>query len=297
VGELLFLYECLTLEPTQLRPLADRLGLTVQAASHTYRRMAARGLVEVREGRYRVTVPGVAYLHEGLGRLGEDVEQRLARLHVVRSTRAVALAPITEGMTVSLELREGVLSARPGTRGSSRGRARRSAATGELVDVHRLEGIVPIQPGRLRIWTLPPGASEGPVWRRRLRSQLAREPTELLCAPGLEAYHLLRRATDRPILRFGVAPACREAAQVGVSSTILLRADELPHFLSEFPGPHPPPIEVRPLLARPYPDRADTPSGAGRSSASARSNSVVPGTSRAPPARSSAKSRSARPPT
>ncbi|MGB6443136.1 MAG: hypothetical protein WBF81_07555, partial [Thermoplasmata archaeon] len=46
VTELLFLYECTTLEPTQLRPIADRLGLTVQAASHSFRSLARRGLVE-----------------------------------------------------------------------------------------------------------------------------------------------------------------------------------------------------------------------------------------------------------
>src|SRR5579862_5778797 len=102
VTELLFLFECVTREPTQLRPIAEELGLTVQAASHSFRQLAARGLAEVREGRYRATVAGVAWLQAALGLLREDVAGRLARLDIVRSTRAIAAARIAAGAVVSL---------------------------------------------------------------------------------------------------------------------------------------------------------------------------------------------------
>ncbi|MGB6500032.1 MAG: hypothetical protein WBG19_01330, partial [Thermoplasmata archaeon] len=55
VTELLFLFECATLEPTQLRPIAEELGVTVQAVSHSYRQLAKRGLAEIRRGRYLPT--------------------------------------------------------------------------------------------------------------------------------------------------------------------------------------------------------------------------------------------------
>jgi predicted transcriptional regulator len=103
VTELLFLYECATLEPTQLRPIAERLGLTVQAVSHSFRQLKRRGLVTVQEGRYRPTVEGVAWLHETLRRLGDDLRERIERVHVIRSTRALALDDLSEGASVSLE--------------------------------------------------------------------------------------------------------------------------------------------------------------------------------------------------
>ena len=143
VTELLILYECLTTEPTQLRPIARELGLTVQAVSHSYRLLARRGLAKVRDGRYRPTVAGIAWLHESLGRLGDDVRGRLERLHVIRSCRAVALSDLNAGDAVSLELRQGLLSARRGDVGPSRGRAQTSARRGALVEVAELEGIVP----------------------------------------------------------------------------------------------------------------------------------------------------------
>lgn len=252
VTELLILYECLTTEPTQLRPIARELGLTVQAVSHAYRALARRGLAEVREGRYRPTVPGVAWLHESLGRLGDDVRARLERLHVIRSCRAVALSDLGAGDAVSLELRQGLLSARRGDRGPSRGRALVPARRGGLVEVGDLEGIVPLHPATVSIRTLGAADLHDPSVVAPLRRALGGvEDGEVVAAVGLEAYQLARRATERPVIRFAVAPAAAEASRLGVPSLVLLLETDLPRFLAEFAGPDPPPIDVRPLRGRP----------------------------------------------
>jgi putative transcriptional regulator len=248
VTGLLFLYECATLEPTQLRPIADHLGLTVQAASHSFRQLSRAGLVEVREGHYRPTVRGVASLHAALDRLGADVAARLARLHVVRSTRAVATETLAVGETVSLELRDGVLSAHRGASGPSRGRVSRGAPAGGLVEVGQLEGIVPIVPAPVTIYSLAPGDIEDPALGARVRRALASAPGALVAAEGLEAYHALRSAVaPGALLRFAVAASCRAASKVGVPSTVVVVQDGLPHLLAEFSGPDPPPLEVRAL--------------------------------------------------
>src|SRR5580658_6364859 len=230
VTELLFLYECTTLEPNQLRPIADRLGLTVQATSHSYRSLARRGLVEFRDGRYRPTVRGVAWLHASLGRLGDEVRARLDRLHVIRSCRAIALDPVESGDVVSLELVDGLLSARAGDTGPSRGRVSRGGPKGSLVDVSELEGIVRLSPAPVHVRTLSEEDLAG-----------------LLAAHGLEAYHALRTAVDLPVARFAVAAEAREASRIGVASTVFVLEAELPRFLAEFGGPDPPPLDVTPL--------------------------------------------------
>jgi putative transcriptional regulator len=246
VTELLFLYECATLEPTQLRPVADRIGVTVQAVSHSFRQLRGRGLVEVREGRYRPTVEGVAWLHESLSRLGDDVRLRVDRLHVIRSCRAVALADLARGDLVSLEIRDGLLSARPGGIGPSRGSVATPGRSGSLVEVTNLEGIVPLSAAPVTVRTITDRDLSDPALPQRLARILPPAPG-LLAAEGLEAFHSLEQATDRPIQRFAVAAASIEASRIGVPSTVVVMDRDLPSLLSTFSISNPPPLDVRPL--------------------------------------------------
>lgn len=247
VTELLFLYECATLEPTQLRPIAERLGLTVQAVSHSYRELRRRGLVTMRDGRYRPTVEGVAWLHETLRRLGDDLRERIDRVHVIRSTRALAIEDLAEGAAVSLELRNGLLSARPGSSGPSRGRVRHGARKGSLVEVSDLEGIVPLTSATIAVRTLAASDLTDPHLAARVRASLPSDPLALVAADGLEAYHVLSKAVARPVLRFASGTACLEASRLGVPSYLLVLESDLPHLLAQFAGPSPPPLEVAPL--------------------------------------------------
>jgi putative transcriptional regulator len=236
ITELLFLYECTTDQPATLGPIARRLGLTVQAASHSFRRLQARGLVEVREGRYRPTIRGVEWLHQALGGLREDIDRRMDRLHVIRSTHAVASRPVSAGEMVSLEMHDGILLAAPGGRGPSTGRVVRATAAGGLVEIEALQGIVPIIAGRVTLVALGPRDLSDRALPRRVHRLLARERGSLLSARGLEAYHLLRQATDRPVARFAVAPSAAEAARVGLDVLILVREEELTRLIDEFPA-------------------------------------------------------------
>jgi len=247
VTELLFLHECATREVTQLRPVAQRLGLTVQAASHIFRQLRRRGLAEFRNDRYHPTVAGIAWLHAAFGSLREDLDERLQRLHIIRSTRAVARGPVPADARVVLEVREGVLEARVGTKGSSLGRARRAAKSGELVEVVDLEGIVPLRAAEVHIVTLPDAAGlEKPVLAR-LQHLLRESPEGLLAASGIEAYHWLHRAASRPVLRYAVAASAIEASKVGVPTTLVVLESDLPRLLAQFDQPQPPPITVRRL--------------------------------------------------
>jgi len=247
VTELLFLYECATLEPTQLRPIAEQLGLTVQAVSHSFRQLRRRGFVTVQDGRYRPTVEGVAWLHETLRRLGDDLRERIERVHVIRSTRALALENLSKGAAVSLELRHGLLSARPGAAGPSRGRVPHGGRKGSLVEVSDLEGIVPIVPAPIVVRTLRAADLTDPRLAERVRASLPSDPLALIAAEGLEAFHALATAGLRKALRFAAGRAALEASRLGVPSYILVPEGDLPHLIAEFTGPSPPPLEVAPL--------------------------------------------------
>ncbi|MCI4350095.1 MAG: hypothetical protein L3K15_01075 [Thermoplasmata archaeon] len=248
VTELLFLYECTTAPPTRLRPIADLLGVTVQAASHAYRALARRGLVESRDGRYRPTVAGVDWLHSRLGDVQDDLVERLRRLRVIRSCRALAPSPLRAGEPVTLTLEHGLLTARPGATGSSTGRARAAARPGALVEVDDLEGIVPLAPGRVDVLVVDPQRVDDPRLLARIRPWVAPRHDGILAAVGLEAYHLARRATSEPIQRFGVGAASREASRLGISTTVFVSAPELPRLLADLGEADDPPLNVRSLL-------------------------------------------------
>jgi putative transcriptional regulator len=244
VTELLFLYEVTTRDVPHLKGIAERLGVTVQAISHSYRTLRRRGLVDVQRGLYHPTVAGTAWLHTALGDLRRDVDEHLERLPVVRSARAVAATPVRAGEPVTLAIVDGMLTARAGGEGASHGRAASAARTGALVRVTDLAGIVPISPGHVRVLTIPSEALTAEATVAALRRFLRTTRPGLLAAHGGEAAHLTRSATERPVVRFGTAAAVREASALGVDATVVVLDEELPRFLEPFQGPNPPPLTV-----------------------------------------------------
>ncbi len=278
VSDLLFLYEAETRPAGQLRTIAAQLGLSVQAASHSFRSLRHRGLAEYRDGRYRPTVRGVDWLHAALGSVRDDLAERLDRLHIVRTTCAIAAAPVADGEGVRLEIVDGLLTARPGAGSGSRGRAFGAARAGELVDVGELEGIVPLPVGRLRIVCVPADRLRAANLGEEVRDALAAAPDGPLLAYGLEACHLLDRLRPgRPVGRFGVAAAAQEASRLGVASTLVVVDRALPRLLAQFTGTEVPPFEFLPLrgAAPPAPPVASPPAP-GRPSRRPRRRTAAP---------------------
>lgn len=248
VSDLLFLYVCTTREVAQLRDIAGALGLSVQAASHTFRGLSRRGLAEVRAGRYRPTIAGVDFLHGTLQALASDLAERLERLHIVATTKALARGPIAPGAPVVLAVEDGLLSARAGVDGASRGIARHAARPGDLVEVERLEGIVPLRPAPVELLTIREGAAERRGTIRDLARALSARRSSVVAAHGLEAFLLVRRAAGaRSVERFGVPAVVEEASRLGVASTIVVLDRDAPQLLAQFGGSSSPRITVVPL--------------------------------------------------
>ncbi len=192
------------------------------------------------------TVEGVAWLHDALRDLGADLFARIGKLRVIRSCRAIALGRLEKGTTVSLELLDGLLSARPGRGGSSTGTVARGGPKGSLVEVVDLEGIVELRPVPVSVRTIPEEEVGAPSLLRRVRREFGAAPG-VLVADGLEAYHVLRAATDRPVERLAAAAVAAEASRLGIPATVLVLERELPRFLARFPEGPTPPLSVRPL--------------------------------------------------
>ncbi len=246
VSDLLFLYECATQPVRRLQDAARSMGITVQATSHLYRGLARRDLAEFRQGCYRPTVHGVGWLHSHLEALVVDMGERLGRLSIVRSTRALAGRRLAPAARVRLAMRDGLLTAFPGGGSGSVGRVVRGGGPGEIVEVQELSGIVPIRPGAVTIYTVP---RRDPLGRLEAAARRAMDATDhgWIGAEGLEAVVLLRSVTSTPVRRFGLAAAARESSQLGVPCLLFVSETELPRLLGPFSDPGSAPVTVRPL--------------------------------------------------
>lgn len=246
--EILFLYEVATRSHSRLRLIANELGISVQAASLLYRRLSSQGKVVLSDGIYHLTVKGTASLHSSLGALTQDVQERLEHLQVIRRCRAVAVAQLKAGTPVDLSMRDGVLYASKGRSGPSRGFTSHAAEGGDLVEVERLEGILPLASATVICLSFPLAEAGSPGIARRLLVAIKNVKAGQLAAYGLEATHALSRATRGPIVRFGVPSAAREASQVGVSTLVVTTDDKLPDLLQKLDQFRPaPPLELRVL--------------------------------------------------
>ena len=250
VSDLLFLYECATQPVRRLQDVARSMGITVQAISHLYRGLARRNLAEFREGCYRPTVDGVGWLHTHLEALERDMSQRLGQLTIVRSTRALAGARVRAGDSVRLVMQDGLLTAVPGGGSGSQGRVVAGGATGEVIEVRELSGIVQIPPGLITVCTVP---RDGPAAQLEAAARRAIAETEpgWIGAQGLEAFVLLRQVSAVPVRRFGLAAAAQESSLLGVPCLLFVSEGELPRLLGPFSDPQSAPLTVRPLEPTP----------------------------------------------
>lgn len=245
--ELLFLLELSTNPSGRLRPIADRLGVSVQTISLLHRRFRKEGKVTVVAGRYRATPAGIAELHSLISAIRADLDARMTELQLVRECRAIAAEDVRRDQPVVLFMDGGDLYARPGAGGASRGVVVRNARRGELVEVEQLEGVLPLPPAGVVCLVVPARATPTSSHLvARLRKALGPDNGQLLAAEGLEAVHLLRRTTPRPFVRFGVAAAARDAALLGVPVVVVVSDAHLRVLLQRLGEPSPAvPVEVR----------------------------------------------------
>ncbi len=250
--EILFLHEVATHAYGRLKPIAERLGVSIQAASFLYRRLNQEGKVELMGGRYRATMAGIEDLHRSLDSLHSDLEDRMAKLQMVQKCRAIAHGPISAGAPVELFMEAGSLHARAGRRGPSRGIAVTDARPGDLIEVDHLSGILPLNAARVQCLVIRAGAVSSPLLKRQMQqlsAMLRDEPHSLLAAEGLEAVHLLGKMGLGPFVRFGVAAAARDAALLGVPVRILVTDERIPQLLHRLSEPTPRvEVEVRTLF-------------------------------------------------
>jgi putative transcriptional regulator len=217
----------------QQRDIAQKLAGTPQAISDYTRQLVRENLLRAEgRSRYQVTTEGVNWIIKTLRELRgyhTAIEQAVTNISVCA---AVAEADLTQGQTVGLEMKDGLLFATKKAAGGAKGIAANDASAGEDVGVANIEGIVGLDRGKVTILKVP-GIQHGGsqmVDADRLEKELAGR--KLTGAIGIEAIVALKKLNAKSSYRYGVAEAAIEAANSGLASLIVCVDDEISGLVS-----------------------------------------------------------------
>ncbi|MFB6090059.1 MAG: MarR family transcriptional regulator [Halobellus sp.] len=209
--------------------IADAIGITAQAVSDYLQDLVEQDYVNKHgRGRYEVTKEGVDWLisqTDDLRRFVEHVSEDV--IGQVEIETAIATTEISEGETVSLTMRDGVLRAMAGDTGSATAVAVTDAEPGRDVGITNVQGVVDYDLGTVTVVAVPQvqNGGSGSVPTERIRS-LAEEH-DLLAVAEAEAVAAAAAADLDPDVRFGSAAAVQEAAAKGLDVLLLAATDVL----------------------------------------------------------------------
>ncbi len=205
--------------------IAAAVGVTSQAVSEYIRELVEDGFVEKEaRSRYRVTKEGVDWLFQqaaDVRRFAEHVTEDV--LGSMQEDAAVAAARISEGETVSLSIREGLLHATPGDDGPATGVATTDAEPGGVVGVTGFEGVIDLDPGDVTVFQVPPVRTGLPGSSGSLRA--ACESADLVAAAGVEAVVACRQSGIETDVRFAAGEVAADAASRGLDVVVVVTTD------------------------------------------------------------------------
>ena len=205
------------------KDVADAVGITVQAVSKHFKKLAREGLLEVGSERadYRLTPKANDKLSDYLKSLNSYTARIKSDLKIERLLPALATQPIKEGETVGIIMKEGVLYAvspdHPDA--EAHGIAAQDAQPGEDVGLSDLQGKVKTRQGRVVMVRLPSireGGSRA-VDLAKVRRFYEEFHPDRVGVVGVVGRAVLNKLGLRADLDFGITRATALAAERGLN--------------------------------------------------------------------------------
>ena len=216
----------------QQRDVGRRLGLSPQAASDYFRELLHDGWLESdRRSKYKVTREGVDRLIKGLKEWQDYTETVQKAIAGISVSASIADSDITKGQRIGLFMRDGLLYASGDVKSGARGVAVSDAKKGEDVGVSNIDGIVPLEVGKVTVFRMPGIAKSGSRRANLTVLKKAIEGRRMIGAIGIEAYAALRKASSEPAYFYGVKQAVVEAARSGISPVVVCVEDDVSPLL------------------------------------------------------------------
>jgi putative transcriptional regulator len=216
----------------QQRDIAEKLDITPQAVSD-YVAQLTREKILISEGRssYRITNEGVNWIIKMLRELSGYTDYIQKAVTNISVCTAIAENDLKKGQKVGLKMKDGLLFATGNSFRQATGTTVDGAKSGEDVGVINIEGIVPLQIGRVTILRIP-GVQKGgsnKVDVTRLKKYVKKSPFTV--SLGLEALVVLQK-TGVDFCRYGAAEAAIEAAKSGLNPVAICVENETSDFIA-----------------------------------------------------------------
>ena len=209
--------------------IADAIGITAQAVSDYLQDLVEHGYVNKHgRGRYEVTKEGVDWLISQTDELRQFIEHVSEDvIGQVEIETAIATTEISEGETVSLTMRDGVLRAMSGGTGNATAVAVTNTEAGQDVGITNFEGVVDYDLGSVTIVSIPLVQNGGSSAVDSNRIAEMAESHDLIAVGGVEAIAVAEAADLEPDIRFGSTSAVQEATAKGLDILLLSSTDLL----------------------------------------------------------------------
>lgn len=223
----------------QQRDIARRLNVSPQAVSDYVKELLKDGwLSSPGRSKYRVTKEGVDWMLKALREwqsYSDSVQKALAGISVCA---AVADCDISKGQRVGLIMRNGLLIAVGNPSTEATGMAVSAARQGEDVGVSNIDGIVPLEIGKVTVLRLPAIQRGGSRETDLDKLTAAVRGEQPVAAMGIEALVALRKAGVEPAWLYGVKEAVVEAAQCGLSPIVVCADNDTSDLLGRLEENH-----------------------------------------------------------
>jgi putative transcriptional regulator len=217
------------------RSIAAKLGITPQAISNYIGQMMDEELI-VSTGRssYKVSIKGVNWVLKMLRELNEYIALVTRAVTNVTVCAAIAEKEVTQGQTVGLKMKDGLLFATDYPGRGARGRAISAAGQGEDVDISSIEGLVEFSRGKVIILQVP-SVWQGGSRKADLQALKTRiKNNHQVGAIGIEALVALRRAGIEPQYLYGVTEAAVESVRCGLPFLLVCSDDAISDVIKRF---------------------------------------------------------------
>jgi putative transcriptional regulator len=210
------------------KDISNALGITIQAISKYFKKLAKEGLLEAGSERadYRLTPKGVMKLREEVKNLDDYIHAIKMELKVEHAWIALATHPVKVGEQVGLITKEGIFYTVPvnSSEVEAIGIATNDATPGEDIGLKELKGKVKLKQGKILIIKLPSirkgGSRTADIEKiRRLIEEFKPDRIGVMGAVGRAVLNKLKLEPD---IEFGISHAAAAAATRGLNVLVLV---------------------------------------------------------------------------
>ena len=210
------------------KDISDKLGITIQAISKYFKKLAKEGLLEAGSERadYHLTPKAITKLREDVRALESYVTEVKHDLKIEHAWPAIATQTIKAGQEIGLIMKEGVMytTAADSTTAEAKGIALADAKPGEDLGLRDLHGKVKVNQGKILIVKLPSIRKGGSravdlAKVKAIYDEFAPDRIGVMGAVGRAVLNKLELKAD---IEFGIGRSAAIAASRGLNVFVLV---------------------------------------------------------------------------